>query len=145
MSDRCKERVVWCSVQQTEKKNVAVGLSTSGHSQASFIYPNRGIYWATVGKEQKRRGLMWPWPCVQGSKAIDPRRGEVEVNKANQRLALISLISNPRRLAGAAHVTVSRHLSQLVRTMRLKAISPGGSVQGTATIWYHYSQSVWCG
>lgn len=70
-----------------------MGLSISDHSQVSFLYPNRGIYWGTVAKTQRQRGLMWP--CVQGSKTTDPRRGEAEVNKANQRLTLISSLESP--------------------------------------------------
>jgi len=77
-----------------------VNFSTSVHSQVSFIYPNREIYLATVIRKQRQKGLMWPWPCVQGSKAIDPRRGEAEVNKANQRLALISNHGDSRLAGG---------------------------------------------
>lgn len=40
--------VEWFSVQQTEKGMFGVDLSTSVHSQVSFIYPNRGIYLTTV-------------------------------------------------------------------------------------------------
>jgi len=55
-------------------------------------------------KKERQGGLMWPWPCVQGSKANDPTEGRGGSKQ-----------SQPTK---ATHVTASRSLSQLVKTMR---------------------------
>ena len=90
---------------------------------------------------------MWPWPCVQGSKAADPRRREAEVNKANQRLALISNHSDSRLAGGhprdrfppsiptrrnnagqANEITPEAYKSQLRLSINLWAFSVRGTI-----------------
>lgn len=64
-------------------------------------------------------------------KAVDPRRDEADVNKANQRLALISPHLESASIGqGHPRDRFTLSLSQLVETMQLKATRSCRSAQG---------------